>query len=127
MNGEQRRREWNRLNEMLETPDHHGLGSRRLEGYQIIRPRLNVAVGRGSLRQLSWALENWVRPYLNRVRAGIEYDPRLHRMPAEPDWRVDRGRSNLVSRLAVPYGDDWESLWIRRGKKRAAARRRARD
>ena len=125
MANERRRREWERIGQTLEAGSHRRGQENGLDGYQIIRPVLRVPLDRGSIRQLTWALSNWVRPYLNRVRAGIEYDPRLHRPPAEPDWRADRGRGNLPSRLMFPYGDDWESFWDRVGKKRNAAKRAA--
>jgi hypothetical protein len=131
VSGARRKNEWNRLCEMLEVPNSHGESMRQLDGYQVTRPSLTVPSDRGAIRQLKWTLENWIRPYLDRVRAGIEYDPRIHHMPTEPDWRTDRGRGNLPTRLAIPYGDDWQSWWHRKGKAikkaRRAAARRARD
>lgn len=122
--------EWYRLAEMLEATDRDGSGGRDgLRGFQIIKPNQMQTLKAGSPRQLLWAIENWVRPYLNRVRNGIEYDPKLHHMPVEPDWRNSRGRGNIQTRLLNPYGDEWQSDWHRNQKKRKAAiaARRARD
>jgi hypothetical protein len=130
VSGDRRRREWRQLGEKLEAIPSGDAWDGKLHGYQIIRPsQLSVPARRGSTRQLAWAVENWIRPYLSRMHDGIEYDPKLHLMPTEPDWRIDRGRGNVASSLMYPYGDDWQPEWVRKGPEWRAAsiKQRAKD
>lgn len=72
--------------------------------FTVMRPVLSVG-NRGPHRQLMWAVNNWIRPYIARVKAGVP-PPRDAQgrvvMPVEPNWKVSG-----TGRIKYPYGEDW--------------------
>lgn len=81
----------------------HG-SSEHPASFSVFKPPISTG-NRGAVKQLMWAIDHWIRPYLERVRGGVApprgSDGRVV-MPIEPDWRAQNRH------LKNPYGDHWQ-------------------